>query len=404
MRTLILNWCGDFQGQGKVANMKHSGLYACHWCWHPFGKGLGTTGSCYADNNRRYAPMDSPLRSDPMYGEDSPTASENIPPPCRTGEEINAIGGEITDNPMCLSMAQLILRQKETGINGFCVLSLLPLFNVLLDICLDWMHVIKNVWQEHILVMLKGRSNPAMPSRPSYANLNPAQKAEKKATHKKRKQLYREVNEVCTRPAQVSMFTYICMCVCVIVCVHAIRMICTCMHPSTQSNCMQDHRAWKLAKHQQTTIDKRGDALHMTGWLPTDLRVMSKTYKVTEYLNLTRSGAWHYLFAGMGFTKGMKEAMASVIEFMADVCVMDCDIVTTPDATERRRQMRALKARAAKTLQLLEREFPRTQLVVCFHNFLHISDMMLRWNNVRNYWAFFLERSQKRTCNCLKIC
>jgi hypothetical protein len=89
---------------------------------------------------------------------------------------------------------------------------------------------------------------------------------------------------------------------------------------------------------------------------------------------------------------GQQEAFNALLEFMVEVSMATCDIVETPSARERRRNMKLLKRRAYRVLNLLEREFPRTLLTMCFHNLLHASDMIGRWNNVRNYWAFFMER------------
>jgi hypothetical protein len=137
MRLMLLNWIGDYKGQAKIANMKHQGAKSCHWCMHTFRKGLGQSGSNFADNNRRYLPPRSPLRQDADYGEDSLDEEDNKPPEMRTHQTIWDIGMEITCGP-------LTKKQKEelatsTGINGLCCLGLLPYFDICLDIMLDFM-------------------------------------------------------------------------------------------------------------------------------------------------------------------------------------------------------------------------------------------------------------------------
>jgi hypothetical protein len=194
MRLMLLNWIGDYKGQAKIANMKHQGAKSCHWCMHTFRKGLGQSGSNFADNNRRYLPPRSPLRQDADYGEDSLDEEDNKPPEMRTHQTIWDIGMEIT----CGSLTK---KQKEelatsTGINGLCCLGLLPYFDICLDIMLDFMHVLKNIWQEHLLPVFRGTGVPAPPKKFSTKRKKPAQIEEEKAIHAKRKQLYAEVRQV----------------------------------------------------------------------------------------------------------------------------------------------------------------------------------------------------------------
>jgi hypothetical protein len=166
MRALLLLWIGDYQGQGKICGMKHSGKQACHWCMQVFRKGLGTTGSCFADNIRRYMPEDSPYRHDNTYGEDQDDPADNVPPANRTPEEVWRVGADLTagDN----SAAETKHIQETTGIDEVCILGLLPMFCIILDICLDMMHVIKNLWQEHLLPLFRGNGCPSKPRTPAY--------------------------------------------------------------------------------------------------------------------------------------------------------------------------------------------------------------------------------------------
>jgi hypothetical protein len=199
-RALLLLWCGDYQGQGKIANMKHSGTYACHWCLHKFIKGLGTTGSCFADNNRRYAPANHPYRADPDYGTDRPDHADNVPPHTRTAANVWAAGLDMSTKPR--NQAELERLQTASGVNGLCVLHLLPLFDIIFDICLDMMHVIKNVWQEHLFPLFKGEKLPKKPPTPAFSkNKRPLEGEELQAAkqkHAKRIRLHTEVKNVRT--------------------------------------------------------------------------------------------------------------------------------------------------------------------------------------------------------------
>jgi hypothetical protein len=135
--------------------------------------------------------------------------------------------------------------------------------------------------------------------------------------------------------------------------------------------------------------------LKVPEWLPADLRIMNITYKVIAYMHLTQSGAWHYLFEGCFRAPGQQQALASLIDYMAAVNATNCDIIETPSRADRKKKMRDLRRTAIHTLVAMEREFPRNLFAYCFHNLIHLCDNIFRWNHVRNYWAFFMERCMR---------
>jgi hypothetical protein len=345
MRMILLKWIGDYQGQGKLANMKHSGGQACHWCRHKFRKGLGNAGSCFADNNRRYTPTNSPLRNDKNYGVDKPDAAENKPPKQRSHASIWATGWKITCGN--LTPAEVLRLQKATGINGLCVLGLLYLFDLCWDIVLDMMHVVKNIWPEHLLKLFAGVGAPTKPTRLTENKKTIEQIREERLIHRDRLKLYAQVRS--------------------------------------------DYGVWVLNPKQRVEVDARGQLLHLANWMPPSLRIFSKSYKCVTYTRLTRSAAWQYLLGGF-YPRGQQQALTSLIDLLAFMHHVDCDMLETPDHEERVKKMKELKTRVIITILLFEREFPKTLLLACLHNLLHIPDMIGRWNNVRNFWAFFMER------------
>jgi len=55
--------------------------------------------------------------------------------------------------------------------------------------------------------------------------------------------------------------------------------------------------------------------------------------------------------------------------------------------------MEALKLEAVLALVAVEESFPGTDVgPIVFHIIPHVVDCVYRWNNVRNFWAFFTER------------
>jgi hypothetical protein len=197
-RCIVLLWCGDYQGQGKIANMKHSGLFGCHWCMHPFRKRLGTSGSNHADNNRRNMAPDDPLRWDDEYGGDKEDANENVPPHARTHAGICEVGRRLSNFEG--TKAERERQQEATGINGFCVLGLLPMFDMAWDILLDWMHVIKNIFEDHLLKLFFAAKPVAQPKHPSHKMNGRDLAGEARrisiAKHEECMRLYREVKRV----------------------------------------------------------------------------------------------------------------------------------------------------------------------------------------------------------------
>jgi len=53
--------------------------------------------------------------------------------------------------------------EKRVGINRWCPLAILHLFDVVWDFLPDMMHIIDGTMSSHIIPMLKGKRNPAAP-------------------------------------------------------------------------------------------------------------------------------------------------------------------------------------------------------------------------------------------------
>ena len=53
----------------------------------------------------------------------------------------------------------------------------------------------------------------------------------------------------------------------------------------------------------------------------------------------------------------------------------------------------ANRTKMAECLCKFEKGAPQSELCILAHELLHFPDVVYRWNNVRNYWVFFSERS-----------
>ena len=68
--------------------------------------------------------------------------------------------------------------------------------------------------------------------------------------------------------------------------------------------------------------------------------------------------------------------------------------VTTADFENEHayQEMAALKEEVARGLATCEANYPPQCHCVVAHEVMHVPDAIYRWNCVRNYWAFHLER------------
>ena len=82
--------------------------------------------------------------------------------------------------------------------------------------------------------------------------------------------------------------------------------------------------------------------------------------------------------------KTMIDALLLLLDAVADY---DPDVEDS--GTETCRTARVVVARA---LFKLERDFPGTELSIGIHELVHVPDFLWRWNSVRNYWCFVVER------------
>lgn len=80
----------------------------------------------------------------------------------------------------------------------------------------------------------------------------------------------------------------------------------------------------------------------------------------------------------------MIEALNLLLDVTADYDPADPDVSAAT--------CRAARSKVARALYFLERDFPGTELSIAIHELIHVPDFLLRWNSVRNYWSFVVER------------
>ena len=137
--------------------MQHAGIKACHWCHHPFPKILGRgSGNCTAVNNRRGLPPEHHWRDDPAYGEDRVKDAFNRPARLRTHEETVSTGLYLKD----ATGTEFTEVKRATGVCGASVLAYIALFDIILDVMIDWMHTIARIFAGSLVPATKGLGQP----------------------------------------------------------------------------------------------------------------------------------------------------------------------------------------------------------------------------------------------------
>jgi hypothetical protein len=112
--------------------------------------------------------------------------------------------------------------------------------------------------------------------------------------------------------------------------------------------------------------------------------------KAADWLSFLRS-AIPYTFYQVGPArprrafKAMIEALQLLLDATADYNPDDMTDHSTNTC-------RAVRNQVARALTMLERDFPHTELSIAIHELIHMPDFLLRWNAVRNYWCFVVER------------
>ena len=98
---------------------------------------------------RRFLPTNDPYRSGGAWG----PQERRDPPEPRTHEGIIADGlASATSNEPWDSDNH---PRKSSGVDGECPLALVPLFNMVWDFCMDYMHLVKVLISGHLIPLLK---------------------------------------------------------------------------------------------------------------------------------------------------------------------------------------------------------------------------------------------------------
>lgn len=155
-------------------------------------------------------------------------------------------------------------------------------------------------------------------------------------------------------------------------------------------------KRWTLTQVQQDTVDDRlQEFAKGTGnFIAERTRIMQFTtrYKCDTWNHIVQSGVYMHLVKGL-LPPPEYSAFEKLCDFMVDMYSATSDHSSTMAGEQKRAE--CTKARELKSIEILcelERVLPCTRFVPTTHNIMHFARSIHRWNGVRNYWAFPMER------------
>ena len=138
-------------------------------------------------------------------------------------------------------------------------------------------------------------------------------------------------------------------------------------------------------------MDKRSlNLMGESSWIRSNLQVFSKTGNLNshDWMQLIHS-AGDYLFADLWAHDTRRK---EVINKLLDLCSIMTKATSSYD-DENTNELDSLKQMCHRVLVDLEVTLPKTDLPIVLHILSHLPDSIYRWNNVRNFWSFFGERT-----------
>jgi hypothetical protein len=139
----------------------------------------------------------------------------------------------------------------------------------------------------------------------------------------------------------------------------------------------------------QAIIDARCDDLNSLApdWITPGLAPMQHTgaVKAADCRTLLWSAGDYVFYDLFGGKQAAFDAWIDILRIV-ELSTADLD---NPDSYA---EMAQLKTDVAEALTKFERDWPAQCHCIIAHEVMHVPDCIYRWNSVRNYWAFHLER------------
>jgi hypothetical protein len=238
--------------------------------------------------------------------------------------------------------------RKDSGINEISPLTHCPLFDSIWDHPMDFMHIVEGAMKSHIIPLLKGDRTPP--------HVKPLTRAD--ITRQEMQQHKRDLKQ---RQKDLSA-------------VHKLER-------TDMQRAFMDERSFELG----------GEC----AWIRGNLAIFRRTGSVIahDWMRIVLD-AEGYIFHGMFDDDPdgvyMAEALSDLMAILRASMHATCDEDSCGDSQNC--SCVTLSHKIRRALCIVEREFPRTEMSINQHQIVHIPELIHRWNNVRNYWAFFSER------------
>lgn len=337
-RVCLLAWTGDYP-----ATAASSGTHSkcCHWCRMKSAASPEINRRTWGDF-RRYLPEGHALRG--AHVRLGPRDTRPPPAPRTHSEYVEqGLANEHHEHMLALPDARSRgvfkkdLPRKVTGIKESCPFRFLPFFDIVWDFCPEMMHIISGIWKRHVFQMFAGKRTPS------------TVKVRKKNTFAENEKL-----------------------------------------SQAHSECKEWLQSWILSKEKSCLVDQR--TLALAGeptWVRSNIQMMGHSGALNDHdwMTIVHS-AGDYVLADLFDNPCFGDALYALL----DVCRQCVEFCSTC-VTDNRADVDRLKLAMAEALTLCEQVFPSTELCVMLHILMHVPDSIYRWNNVRNTWAFFGERS-----------
>jgi hypothetical protein len=282
-------------------------------------------------------------RENPYYGK----TAENRPAPApRTHEETKrvALEGHFYKGPKSGHPAH------TTGVKHLSGLFFVPLFNVIRDMNPDAMHIVSRMLSGRVMPLLKGQGRPA-PYRDLVVPKKGETRKEKKTREAHNKKMKKGRDEV-TRDV----------------------MLC------------------ELGTKDLRTVDKRTTDLGgQATFVRNNLKINQRTGALNahDWLKLLGPGL-QYIFKDVGKIK-IIGAILDLMDVLRKCVEAHADIPW--NAEDEDHDTARLKRELILALARFELVMPLSEMTYMPHIASHLPDSIHRWSSVRNYWAFFSERS-----------
>lgn len=136
--------------------MAHSGGHDCHWCEaeFPWSHAMRRHDHRCA---RRFLRQGDPWRYGGVWGDVEVRNAPNLR--THAGIIADAVVSEASDLPWVHKQHP----RRASGVDGPCPLALVPLFNLVWDVCMDFMHIVKVLISGHLLPLLKSKRGLSPP-------------------------------------------------------------------------------------------------------------------------------------------------------------------------------------------------------------------------------------------------